>query len=93
MTRSKGRDVYDLWFLLNQNIPITHRLVLEKLKYYDIKDFTYDQLITRIKKFNKDKFISDLQPFVASDQRLKLAALFDYAVAYLEQKINSLTKN
>ncbi len=93
MTRNKGRDVYDLWFLLNLNIPISHRLVLEKLKYYDIKDFAYDQLISRIKKFNKDKFISDLQPFIASDQRLRLASLFDYAIAYLEQRITLLTKN
>jgi predicted nucleotidyltransferase component of viral defense system len=90
MTRSKGRDIYDLWFLLNQNIIIPHKLVLEKLKYYEIKEFDYSQLISRIKKFDKNKFVSDLQVFVSADQRVKLASLFDYAIAYLEKKITTL---
>lgn len=47
MTREKGRDIYDLWFLLNKNILIDNNLVEEKLKYYDISKFEKEKLIEK----------------------------------------------
>ena len=49
MTREKGRDIYDLWFLLNKNILIDNNLVEEKLKYYDISKFEKEKLIEKNK--------------------------------------------
>jgi len=36
ITRTRAKDVYDLWFLLKKNIPADIRLINEKLKYYNL---------------------------------------------------------
>lgn len=87
LTRDKGRDIYDLWFLLSKNIVIDKKLVEEKLKYYNIKTFIPDQLITKINKFSKEKFVLDLKPFVPINEREKLAGLFDYIISFLKNKL------
>lgn len=88
LTRDKGRDIYDLWFLLNKNVPIKKELVEEKLKYYNIKTFGINQLISKINGFSKNKFVLDLRPFVAINEREKLADFFDYTISFLKTKLN-----
>ena len=88
LTRDKGRDIYDLWFLLNINVPVVGELIKEKLAYYDIKDFNSDQLVAKIKKFSKEKFILDLRPFIPINEREKLADSFDYIISFLKEKFN-----
>src|SRR3989344_1092690 len=34
MTRNKARDVYDLWFLLKQNVEFDEKMINQKMKYY-----------------------------------------------------------
>ena len=87
MTRDKGRDIYDLWFLLSKNIEIKIELINEKLKYYEVNDFSFDKLILRIEKFSKEKFILDLRPFVPINEREKLADFFDYIIVFLKKKL------
>ncbi|MDP3917751.1 MAG: nucleotidyl transferase AbiEii/AbiGii toxin family protein [Candidatus Woesebacteria bacterium] len=88
MTREKGRDIYDLWFLLSKNIMIKKDLVKEKLKYYDINKFNFDKLTIRIEKFSKEKFVLDLRPFVPINEREKLANFFDYIISFLRKKLH-----
>jgi len=87
LTRDKGRDIYDLWFLLSKNVPIKKELVEEKLKYYDIKYFSVNQLIAKINKFSKEKFVLDLRPFVPISEREKLADFFDFIISFLEESL------
>jgi len=87
MTRDKGRDIYDLWFLLSQNVPIREKLVKEKFKYYDIKKLSRNQLITRVSTVNKEKFVLDIRPFVPINERGELDKLFDYIVTFLKQAL------
>lgn len=87
LTRNKGRDIYDLWFLLSKNITIEKNLVEKKLKYYNIKAFKPKQLVTKINKFNKEKFVIDLRPFVPINEREKLADFFEYVVSFLKNKL------
>lgn len=87
LTRDKGRDIYDLWFLLSKNVPIKKGLVEEKLKYYDIKNFSVNQLIAKINKFSKKKFVLDLRPFVPISEREKLADFFDFIISFLEKSL------
>ncbi len=37
ITRTKARDVYDLWFLLQRNVQVDFNLVEKKLQYYKIE--------------------------------------------------------
>jgi predicted nucleotidyltransferase component of viral defense system len=36
LTRDKPRDVYDLWFLLNNNAKVNYDMINKKLEYYDL---------------------------------------------------------
>lgn len=64
LTRTKARDIYDLWFLLEKGIKFDENLVKEKLKYYkqewDTKEFA--------KKLNMKKAIweTELKPLIST---------------------------
>ena len=88
MTREKGRDIYDLWFLLSLGVEINTEMVLDKLKYYRVDSFDSKELIKRIEGFGQDQFIIDLRPFVPINEREKLGNLFDYILAFLKDKFN-----
>jgi predicted nucleotidyltransferase component of viral defense system len=88
LTRNKGRDIYDLWFLVSQGISLNENLILEKLKYYKIDDFDKLALIEKIKNFGKNQFVLELRPFVPINQRDALGDFYDYVVNYLCQKLN-----
>lgn len=87
MKREKGRDIYDLWFLFSKNFEIDVPMVEKKLAYYEIERFEPKQLLDRVKKFSREKFVTDLRPFVPIGERDKLGELFDYAVAVIEKKV------
>ena len=87
LTRAKGRDLYDLWFLLNQGAAIDNNLVKEKLKYYNLTGVKKDKILSQIESFSKDKFILDLRPFVPINEREKLGDMFDYIKNYLKENL------
>ena len=62
-------------------------MVEKKLEYYDLGKFKYKQLIDRVKKFSKGKFIVDIRPFVPINEREKLGEFFDYVVEFLVSSI------
>lgn len=88
MTRNKGRDIYDLWFLLSKNIQIDKKLVEEKLKYYQISSFSQQALINKIKTFSPEKFVLDLKPFVPINERTKLTEFFDFTLNFIKTKLD-----
>ncbi|MBI5356379.1 nucleotidyl transferase AbiEii/AbiGii toxin family protein [Candidatus Collierbacteria bacterium] len=83
MRRKKGRDIYDLWYLLAQGARADQKLIAEKFKYYDEK-FIFKKLIERIEEFPKTNFINDLKPFVQFQEREKLGELFVYIIGFLK---------
>ena len=83
ITRNKGRDIYDLWFLLSQGATLNENLILEKLKYYEIDTLDKIALVEKIKNFGKNQFILDLRPFVPINQRDALGDFYDFVVEYL----------
>jgi len=85
LTRAKGRDLYDLWYLLTQGAKIDKNLVKRKLKYYNLENIKKEELLKKIKKFSKKDFILDVRPFVSFDQRNKLSEFFNYVKEYLEK--------
>ena len=86
LTRKKGRDLFDLWFLTSQGILINNELVKEKLKYYKITDYTNKELLNSIKKISKKEFETDMRPFVPMGERSKLMERFEYIQTYLANK-------
>lgn len=88
MHRQKGRDIYDLWFLLANNAKLDLKLIEEKFRYHD-EMYDHTELIKRIESFPKNNFINDLKPFVQFKERDNLNDLFNYVVKFLKQNLTS----
>lgn len=87
LTRRKGRDFFDLWFLISQGISLNNNLIKEKLLYYRITDTQLKTLADKIRNFSEKEFIIDLRPFVPISEREKLKERFEYIQAYLLDKL------
>jgi len=77
LTREKGRDLYDLWFLLLNGGVINKDLVKEKLEYYGDKNLSIDKLPQKINDFSVKMYCDDLRPFVTYKKRELLERDFE----------------
>jgi len=88
LTRAKGRDLYDLWYLTTQGAFLKKELIKKKLKYYQLENIDKEDMLKKVKSFSKKDFVLDLRPLVPIDERNKLESFFDYIQDYLEKKLN-----
>jgi len=72
--RAKGRDIYDIWYLLHLNTPLNIKLVNYKLKKDNTK-FDKNTVMKKIKQFNPKKLKQDLNNFLPLSQRLLIPQL------------------
>lgn len=68
LTRGKGRDIFDLWFLLGTGIKIDKNLLASKLKEVGEK-FYKEKLIEKVKNTPQKKLENDLAKFLPRPQR------------------------
>lgn len=87
--RQKGRDLYDLWFLLSMQGELQKEFIEKKLSFYG-ETFSLPLLIEKIKSFPKKDFIADLLPFIGKKNRDSLDTLYGAIQSYLTQKITSV---
>jgi predicted nucleotidyltransferase component of viral defense system len=85
MTRRKGRDLYDLWFLLSKGAAVRNELVQKKLAYYQLSDITNADIRERIASFPKKDFVLDLRPFIPQTERERLPEFFEYLQSRVKQ--------
>lgn len=86
VSRNKGRDIFDLWFLLKRGVKLDRKLIKAKFKLNQEKFFFAD-LIKNINQFDQAKLNQDLvkflplkhRPVVTSLKKLTVAALNQYA--------------
>lgn len=88
---TKGRDIYDIWYLLNRGVKIDNNLINKKLKYYNLK-LDKNSVLEKIKNLSKKDFILDLQPFVDVNERNKLEDFFNYVKKYLQKNLFTAEK-
>lgn len=74
LKRKKGRDIYDLWFLLNRQVPFDEKLIRKKLRLYQEK-YEPEKLIAKIEAFNEKDLINDINPFLPKTDRQVLTRL------------------
>lgn len=90
LTRDKGRDYYDLWYLLSKNINLNFNFINKKLKYYKTSlSGDKKELKNKIEKLAIADFVVDLRPFVPVNEREKLKDLCGYIKDYILKKIFS----
>lgn len=87
LTRKKGRDLYDLWYLLTQGVGIDSKLIRQKLEYYRLRNGGREDILRRIEDFKEKDFILDVRPFVPISERDKLARFFAYLKDFLKEKL------
>lgn len=68
INREKGRDVFDLWFLLTKETPFDRKFIDKKLAFFSQKLDTKD-LVVRIKNWPDKDLETDLRPFLSLNDR------------------------
>ncbi len=68
LTRSKGRDLYDTWFLLEKGVVVNKKLLEQKLIERGEK-IDEINILGKIKKYSGKKLELDLQQFLPISQR------------------------
>jgi len=82
--RGKGRDIFDIWFLLERKVKFNKGLIVQKLKEVR-KKFNQEELIKKIKEFSQKKLEFDLNKFLPQNQRK--------IIPILKIKLEALLKN
>ncbi|PIS23401.1 hypothetical protein COT49_00315 [candidate division WWE3 bacterium CG08_land_8_20_14_0_20_40_13] len=72
--RTKGRDIYDIWYLLNSRILIDKDLVNEKLKMIG-KKFDLEEFTDKVASLDKTQIEKDLIKFLPRNQRAVVGKL------------------
>ncbi|MBC8527319.1 MAG: nucleotidyl transferase AbiEii/AbiGii toxin family protein [Candidatus Cloacimonetes bacterium] len=88
LVREKGRDLYDLYYLILKNIQVDWEIVEEKLKIYPKlkKKFNIGALFSRIEKFENRELKKDLAQFLPESERgALLPILKDELIKELEK--------
>jgi len=68
MTRYRGRDIFDLWFLLSKKVTIDWDLVNKKMSIYK-KKVNQGELLTVVEDFPQDEIKNDLTRFLPISHR------------------------
>jgi len=88
LTRDKGRDFYDLWFLLSKNINLNFDFINKKLKFYSTSlSGDKKELKNKVEKLDAADFVIDLRPFVPINERDKLKDFCGYIKDFILRKI------
>ena len=94
MTRTKGRDLYDLWYLSTLGVRPDSAMVQKKLAYYRMKAPVAEALLSRCEEMSESTFVTDLRPFVPAHEREKLTDLYTYIQEFLRRHLTlSSTEN
>lgn len=88
LTRKKGRDIYDLWYLASLGAIFESKLIVEKLKYYKLGGTSKKEMLERVSQFTEKDFILDLKPFIPVHEREKLPEFFNYIKKYLKEQLS-----
>ncbi|MBM3282837.1 nucleotidyl transferase AbiEii/AbiGii toxin family protein [Candidatus Gottesmanbacteria bacterium] len=84
LTRAKGRDIFDLWFLLEKGTFVNIDLVCKKLRRVK-KGFSIQELEKKVKSIPTRDLERDLSQFLPQPQRRIIDNLKERLIRYLEK--------
>ena len=87
LTRRKGRDLYDLWYLLSKGTSVRGDMIRKKLAYYELSEITNSDILARAASFPKKDFVLDLRPFVPQNERERLPEFFEILQLQIKQAL------
>lgn len=74
LTRSKGRDYFDFWYLLSKGTPLREDYIREKMKWYG-KDYMREDLLRTVAAANENDLYRDLARFLPTQYRQTITGL------------------
>jgi predicted nucleotidyltransferase component of viral defense system len=76
MTRTQGRDIFDIWFLLSKNIQMDKNIIDKKMGIYN-KHFEIEEFISLLKDFPDKDLKRDLVKFLPLGHRNMVETIKD----------------
>jgi predicted nucleotidyltransferase component of viral defense system len=80
--RAKGRDIYDMWFLLSKGITIDWKMVSKKLAFYE-KKVAPEDIVEKVMRFDEKRLKQDLEKFLSFQDRKILPHLKEGLLRHL----------
>lgn len=74
LTRSQGRDIFDVWYLLSKGIAINRQFTRSKLSFYN-KTFSINKLRESIEGVSTQSLKDDLEKFLPRSHRAMIGEL------------------
>jgi predicted nucleotidyltransferase component of viral defense system len=74
LIRGKGRDFFDLWYLLSKGTAVRNDYIREKMKWYR-KSYVPQDLVRAVKKANEKNLWDDLARFLPKPYRPEIAKI------------------
>lgn len=68
LVRGKGRDLFDLWFLLTKKVPLEWPLIRAKMALYH-RSVAKEDLMSAIERMDSTKLLRDMGPFLPREHR------------------------
>lgn len=90
--RLKGRDMYDLWFMLQKGVGLDWGMINRKLKIYDMETSLPD-LMNRIGNFEEKQLKYDLAKFLPAQDRNFVYHLKDLTMNQLVSRQGFVIRN
>ena len=90
LTRDKGRDLFDFWFLLKKDFRLNINFIKQKMTYYPKITFSWKKVLNKINNYDFAQFKSDLMPFISLDKRAKIKETFEIIKIELSQEIKKI---
>lgn len=84
--RGRGRDVFDLWFLLTKKIPIDWSLIDKKMSLYRReRKVGLEELIVAVERMSEEEITADLTRFLPLSHRNMVKEMRDLTLRKLEE--------
>ncbi len=84
LIRGKGRDLFDLWFLLTKGIPLDWSLIRFKMRLYH-RSASLKDLVSAIERMESERLMRDLGPFLPQEHRRLPRELKSRTLAQLKE--------
>ena len=85
MNREKGRDIYDLWYLLHKGIKLDVELIQKKLNYYQ-ETYAKKILMEKVSAWKNSDLENDLRRFLPQNDRGVIEKLKEFLLDELDKQ-------
>ncbi len=85
LVRGKGRDLFDIYFLLSKGVKLNKKFIEEKLKFYNLS-YSFDELIKAVENFSDKSLKTDLGKFLPPEQRKIIPYLKNETIKKLKEQ-------